>query len=140
MQKVETPGAIGKAQRVIRAVWTGRRLVMLALSGLFFLVAVERYVWLTVGPASWGPRFACAASSFDCGEILEGTIVKHEFTIHNTGRQTLHILQAVPDCAKCLAVSLLLRLILTDRNRRCESRFFWPPDPARSPPRPRPRA
>jgi hypothetical protein len=79
-------------------------LLVLALSGLFCAIASGRYAWLAFGPGSWGPRFACAESTFDHGEVAADRIVEHEFTIRNTGRRPLRVLQAVAGCGLCLMV------------------------------------
>jgi len=76
------------------------------LAGLFCLWAGGRYVWLIAGPGSWGPRFACAEPSFDCGEVSTEGALQHEFVISNTGRRPLHILKVVPGCGSCLTVEL----------------------------------
>ncbi len=83
-----------------------RRFVILAIPVLFCALAVGRYVWLAIGPNSWGPRFTCTESYLDCGEIPSSEVVEHEFVIGNTGRQPLHILKAVPGCCDCLSVDL----------------------------------
>ena len=75
-------------------------------SVLFCLVAGGRYLWLAVGPGSWGPRFTCAESYFDCGEVSTGRAIEHEFVIWNTGRKPLHVLEARPACGACLIVNV----------------------------------
>ncbi len=83
-----------------------KRFLVIAFSGLFCLLAGGRYVWLTLGPGSWGPRFACAESCFDCGEVSADQGVEHEFVISNTGRQPFLILKAMPGCGACLTVNV----------------------------------
>ena len=49
--------------------------MIVAFSGLFCLLATGRYAWLNFGPASWGPRFACAEPFFDCGEVATDRVI-----------------------------------------------------------------
>ncbi len=79
------------------------RFLTVALSGMFCLLAIEHYAWVAFGPGTWGPRFACCQTCFDCGKVSKGERVKREFTIKNTGRQPLSI-QAIPSCGACLDI------------------------------------
>jgi len=81
------------------------------LSGLFCLFAIGRYTWLTFGPGSWGPRFACSEPYFDCGTVSGTHVVEHQFILRNTGRQLLHIIEVKPGCGACLSPSLANREI-----------------------------
>lgn len=92
--------------------WARRRLLFVAISGLFFLVAGGRYVWLTAGPGAWGPRLACAEAYHDYGEVDATRAVEHDFVISNTGRKPLRILKAVPGCSACLDVKASSESIL----------------------------
>jgi hypothetical protein len=92
------------AAHCFQCVASRKRVLIYLVSGLFFAIAAGRYLWLTVGPASWGPRFACVNAGFDCGEVSAGRVIEHEFVIGNTGRQPLRILKAVPGCGLCLTV------------------------------------
>jgi hypothetical protein len=90
----------------LRRAGSKKRLLAVTLSGLLCLLAVGRCGWLIIGPGSWGPRFACAEPYFDCGGVPTGKAVEHEYTLENTGRKPLHILQAVPGCGACLTVNV----------------------------------
>ena len=105
------------ALRQLQYVWNKRRVFAIALSSLFCLVTVGRYSWLAVGPGSWGPRFACTESYFDCGRIPADRAVEHEFLISNTGWRPLHI-EAVAGCGSCSTVKLS-----KDELRRAMRRF-----------------
>jgi Protein of unknown function (DUF1573) len=98
--KWETPGEASARTRWARsAPWA------LMLSVLFFGTAAGRYCWLMYGPASWGPRFACDESHIDVGNIAPERVIKHDFVVRNTGRQSLKLVRIAPDCAACLRVA-----------------------------------
>jgi Protein of unknown function (DUF1573) len=85
-----------------------KRVQILALLGVavFCATATTRFFWLSFGPRSWGPRFACAESTFDFGDLPSKGTVEHCFRISNTGRKVLHILNVTPSCDRCLNVTL----------------------------------
>ncbi len=77
------------------------------ICGLFCLVTVARYLWISFGSGSWGPRFVCVEPTFDFGEVETGGAIQHEFMIRNTGRQPLHILRATAGCGSCLTAKVI---------------------------------
>src|SRR5579885_3719482 len=68
----------------------------------------------TAGPQ---PHIAAPAPSFDFGTVLEGTPVKHEFTIRNVGQADLIIGQVQASCGCTVAKADKQRLRPGEQTR-----------------------
>jgi hypothetical protein len=90
----------------VQRLWVLRDRLIVVISGLFCAVACGYYLWQTLGPSSWGPRFACAEPDFNVGEVRVGQTVEHNFVITNAGRQPLKVVKAAPGCGSCLIVEV----------------------------------
>lgn len=92
---------------VLHFLWLRRRSLAVFFSGLFCLLVVCHYCWVTIGPDSgvWGPRFVCEELEYNCGEVPGKEKVEHDFVISNSGWQALHV-KAVASCASCCALKL----------------------------------
>jgi hypothetical protein len=100
----------------IRRLWERKRVLFLALCGIFCAVSFGRYLWIVIGPDSWGPQFMCAESIYDFGEIPKNQSVYHEYIINNTGRKLLHILKVTPGCGACLKADIYPKVIAPGDN------------------------
>ena len=82
------------------------RFLIVMASAIFCVLCVSRFVWLSAGPGSWGPRFVCVNPTFDFGESKMVGVLVHSFIIQNTGRKPLHILKARVGCGACLSAEV----------------------------------
>ena len=70
-----------------------RKHVLLAsiLTSLVFLCAYSAYA-----QAVLGPKMVLKEREFDCGEVKEGEIIEHTFSVLNQGNETLEIVRVKP--------------------------------------------
>ena len=61
---------------------------------LVLLVSATSAVWSADAPLR--PRLSVTATIFDAGDVAEGTLIEHSFTVRNIGKGTLEILNVDP--------------------------------------------
>jgi hypothetical protein len=93
-------------RRSIKQIFLQKRLLFKIMCAVFCSMAVGRYFWLSFGPDSWEPRFACSESIYNFGEVPKSRSVEHSFIVSNTGRKPLHIVKVTPSCGACLSITI----------------------------------
>jgi hypothetical protein len=61
-------------------------------------LTVGLFLWPPAGLAqkAAGPRMVIEQNSFEAGEFMQGEVIEHTFTVHNTGDDVLEVRKVRP--------------------------------------------
>ena len=66
------------------------------LMAVFFTSLICLCAYSAGAEAASGPKMVLKELEFDCGEVKEGAVIEHTFSVLNRGDETLEIIRVKP--------------------------------------------
>ena len=66
------------------------------LMGIIFTGLISLYAYSVPAQGTLGPKMVLKEREFDCGEVTEGKVIEHTFSVLNQGDEPLEIVRVKP--------------------------------------------